>query len=57
MPGKALLARGAKLDDEEAYYRVSIRIAFFLPYENGLMTGKTHTATRVVPRPTRSLAR
>jgi hypothetical protein len=40
IPGKVMVERGATVDDEDAYYLSSIRIAFFLPYENGLMTGE-----------------
>ena len=44
-PGKVLAARGTKVDDENAHYLLSVRIAAFLPYENGLMAGEdTYTS-------------
>jgi hypothetical protein len=39
-PGKVLATRGMEVDDESAHYLVSNRIAWFLPYENGLMAGE-----------------
>ena len=38
-PGTVLAGRGMDVD-EEAHYLVSTRIAWFLPYENGLMCGE-----------------
>jgi hypothetical protein len=39
-PGKVLAARGMEIDDEGAHYLVSNRMAWFLPYEHGLMAGE-----------------
>jgi hypothetical protein len=39
-PGKVLASRGIDVDDEDAFYLVSNRIAWFLPYDHGLMGGE-----------------
>jgi len=39
-PGKVLATRGTEVDDEGAHYLVSNRIAWFLPYDHGLMAGE-----------------
>jgi hypothetical protein len=52
-PGKVLVSRGLDLDDQDAHYLVSTRLAWFLPYKDGLMCGEdtyTDVATATVTK-------
>lgn len=38
-PGSTMVAQGREVDDKDAYYLVSTRMAYFCPYEDGLLSG------------------